>query len=153
MILPQVKIMSLDSASIKLPLDREDVVFTNGCFDMLHYGHLVYLNEARQLGKVLVVAINSDESVQCLKGPSRPINSEMIRAYNLACLVCVDIVIVFNEDTPYKTLKKLQPGILVKGGDYNIEDIVGYDIVPKTIAVPYVNGFSTTDIINIIKSS
>lgn len=153
MILPQAKILSLDAACMKLPLDREDIVFTNGCFDILHYGHLVYLNEARQLGKVLVVAVNSDDSIQCLKGPSRPINSEMIRSYNLACLECVDIVIVFTDETPYKTLKKLQPGVLVKGGDYIIEDIVGYDIVPKTITVPYVNGFSTTDIINSIKSS
>ena len=153
MIQPQVKILSLDSACVKIPLNRDGIVFTNGCFDILHYGHLVYLNEARQLGKVLIVAVNSDASVRKLKGPTRPVNSELIRAYNLACLECVDIVLVFNDDTPYAILKKLQPNILVKGGDYIVEDIVGYDIVPKTIVIPYVDGFSTTDIINAIKNS
>jgi len=153
MIIPQEKIVDVDIVSSILSMVRDTVVFTNGCFDILHYGHLVYLNEARSLGSKLVVGLNSDASVKMLKGDDRPINSEMIRAYCLASLYCVDAVIIFDEETPYRIIKKLQPGILVKGGDYAIEEIVGHDIVPQTITVPYIQGFSTTDLINNLKSS
>lgn len=152
MINPQVKIHSLDDLQVRLPLDRSEVVFTNGCFDILHYGHLKYLLDARQLGKILIVAVNSDESVKRLKGDSRPVNPVGIRMYQLAALEFVDFVFQFPQETPFTVISKLKPGILVKGGDYEIHEIVGHDIVPKTISLPFVEGYSTTDLINKLKS-
>ena len=105
------------------------VVFTNGCFDLVHQGHIDYLSKARDLGDVLVVGLNTDASVRRLKGPRRPINDEYSRALLLASMLFVDYVVLFGEDTPYELIKTLQPDILVKGSDYRPEDIVGYDIV------------------------
>ena len=124
-------------------------MFTNGCFDILHIGHLKLLRHARSLGNKLIVAINSDASVKRLKGETRPINSQEIRKETLEQLGIVDEVIIFDEDTPYETIKKIKPNIIVKGGDYTVETVVGNDLAEVAI-FPKVKGYSTT---NIIKAS
>jgi rfaE bifunctional protein nucleotidyltransferase chain/domain len=140
-----------NSGAVKAKLGRlraegKKIVFTNGCFDILHVGHVRYLNQARALGDALVVAVNSDSSVGRLK-PDRPIVPENERAEVLAALSAVDFVVIFNEDTPYEIIKTLGPDILVKGGDWKREDIVGGDLVADTRSLPYVENFSTTAII------
>lgn len=127
------------------------IVFTNGCFDVLHRGHVEYLQKSKALGKLLVVGINSDESVKRLKGPSRPINNERDREFMLKSLACVDEVLVFKEDTPRAIIEALRPNIITKGGDYNVEDVVGHDIVPQTYIIPFTYGYSTTNIIERIR--
>lgn len=131
------------------------IVFTNGCFDVLHYGHIRYLLEARKLGDLLVVGLNSDESVRRLKGSSRPINRENERAFVLAALACVDYVTLFEEDTPEELIKLVRPDVLVKGGDYTLDNIVGADFVTKNggtvTTIPFVEGFSSTRIIEKLK--
>jgi D-glycero-beta-D-manno-heptose 1-phosphate adenylyltransferase len=131
------------------------IVFTNGCFDILHIGHTRYLYEAKGLGDHLVVAVNSDKSVKVIKGPERPLNKQDARAEMLAALGFVDSVIVFNEETPLKTIEALMPDILVKGGDWKIEDIIGSDVViasgGQVRSITFVEGFSTTGIIEKIK--
>ncbi len=126
------------------------VVFTNGCFDLLHYGHIHYLAQARSLGDRLVVGLNSDASVRRLKGPHRPINEEASRELMLAALEAVDLVVTFGEDTPLELISLLLPDILVKGGDYLPADIVGADVVMaqggEVKALPYIQGYSTTAI-------
>jgi len=126
------------------------VVFTNGCFDLVHQGHIDYLSKARDLGDMLVVGLNTDASVRRLKGPRRPINDEYSRALLLASMVFVDYVVLFDEDTPYELIKAVQPDILVKGSDYKPEDIVGYHIVTakggKVETIDFLPGFSTTAI-------
>ena len=126
------------------------VVFTNGCFDLVHQGHIDYLSKARNLGDVLVVGLNTDASVRRLKGSRRPINDQQSRALLLASMVFVDYVVLFGEDTPYELIKTLQPDILVKGSDYRPEDIVGYDIVTakggRVETLDFLPGFSTTAI-------
>lgn len=137
-------------------LHRGRVVFTNGCFDILHSGHITYLAQARQMGDLLVVGLNSDASVRRLKGQERPVNSQDARALVLAALEIVDYVAIFDEDTPYNLIAKVQPDVLVKGGDYQVDNIVGADIVRarggKVLTVPLVPGFSTTSIIDKINS-
>lgn len=127
------------------------VVFTNGCFDILHVGHVDYLSKARQLGDILVVGLNSDRSVRALKGRGRPINKVSDRAKVLAALSFIDYVTVFDELTPGKLIQKIKPGILVKGGDWKLGDIVGADFVRscggKVITVPFVKGYSTTGLL------
>lgn len=130
----------------KLKKDGKKIVFTNGCFDIIHAGHVKYLREAKSLGDILVVGLNSDSSVKKLK-PQRPINSEKERAEVLASLEMVDFVTLFKEETPYSLIKLLKPDVLVKGGDWKVEDIVGADIVKEVYSLPYVEGFSTTGII------
>ena len=127
------------------------IVFTNGCFDILHVGHVRYLREAKALGDVLVVGINSDDSVGMLK-PGRPVNPEDQRAEVLASLVMVDYVTVFDEDTPYDLINLLKPDVLVKGGDWKKEDIVGADLVPEVHSLRFTSGMSTTNIINKIRT-
>jgi D-beta-D-heptose 7-phosphate kinase/D-beta-D-heptose 1-phosphate adenosyltransferase len=122
------------------------IVFTNGCFDLIHVGHTRYLAQARALGDVLVVGVNSDNSVARLK-PGRPVVTESERAEVLASLEVVDYVTVFAEDTPYELIKLIRPHVLVKGGDWLKEDIVGADIVPEVHSLPYVSGASTTALI------
>ncbi|MCC6346934.1 MAG: D-glycero-beta-D-manno-heptose 1-phosphate adenylyltransferase [Nitrospirales bacterium] len=122
------------------------IVFTNGCFDILHIGHVRYLKEAKGLGDVLVVGVNADSSVGRLK-PGRPIIAEAQRAEMLASLAAVDYVVLFSEDTPFELIKSLMPDVLVKGGDWKREDIVGSDIVPEVHSLPYSAGSSTTEII------
>jgi len=127
------------------------IVFTNGCFDLIHTGHTRYLAQAKSLGDLLVVAVNSDDSVRMIKGKKRPINSQADRAETLAALDTVDFVTTFNEPDPSKVIAQLQPDVLVKGGDWPVEKIIGHDIVEarggKTISVPYIEGASTTGII------
>jgi D-beta-D-heptose 7-phosphate kinase / D-beta-D-heptose 1-phosphate adenosyltransferase len=129
---------------------HEVVVFTNGVFDILHKGHLELLKQARSMGSKLVVGINSDASVKRLKGETRPINSERIRLEQLEVLPWVDEVFVFDDDTPYKLIKKLKPALIVKGGDYTVEQVVGHDLAEVHI-VPTVEGYSTTKIIEASK--
>ena len=128
------------------------IVFTNGCFDILHIGHVSYLQKAKKLGDILIVGVNSDESVKRLKGESRPINSEFDRAYLLASLECVDYVVIFKEDTPYKLIKRVTPDILVKGKDYEGKEVVGSDIAKSVQLIDFINGKSTTNIIKRIKN-
>ena len=127
------------------------IVFTNGCFDILHVGHVTYLDKAKRLGDVLVVGLNSDSSVRRIKGKGRPINSELDRARVLASLSSVDYVTIFSEATPEKLIRKLKPGILVKGGDWKTETIVGASFVRalggRVASLPFVKGYSTTSII------
>ncbi len=129
----------------------KQIVFTNGCFDLIHTGHTRYLATARSLGDLLVVAVNSDSSVRSLKGDKRPINKQDERAETLAALESVDFVTIFEELDPYKVIAALQPDVLVKGGDWPIDKIIGRDIVEarggKVVNVPFVEGQSTTGII------
>lgn len=134
----------------------KSVVFTNGCFDILHLGHIDYLEKARALGDVLIIGLNSDESVKRLKGANRPVNNEYARARMLAALDFVDAVCAFTEDTPKELIETLIPNILVKGGDYTIETIVGAETVLKhggvVKTIDLVDGYSTTNLIEKIKS-
>ncbi len=127
------------------------IVFTNGCFDLIHAGHTRYLAQARSLGDVLVVAVNSDASVRTIKGNKRPINAEADRMETLAALESVDFVTLFEDPDPYRLIAKLQPDVLVKGGDWPIDKIIGRDIVEarggRVVNVPYVEGPSTTRLI------
>lgn len=127
------------------------IVFTNGCFDILHHGHLDYLARAASLGNRLVVAVNSDASVKRLKGPLRPVNSQDDRALALAALLLVDAVCIFEEDTPAEIIRILEPDVLAKGGDYTIDTIVGADTVlargGQVEVIPFVAGYSTTGLI------
>ena len=131
----------------KLNITNKKVVFTNGCFDILHLGHVKYLQKARALGDVLIVGVNSNESVTRLKGSSRPVNDEFDRAYLLASLEVVDYVVIFKEDTPYELIKKIKPDILVKGADYKDKEVVGSDIAKEVKLIDFVDGKSTTSII------
>ncbi len=127
------------------------IVFTNGCFDLLHPGHVRYLSAAKRLGDVLVVAVNSDASVRRLKGPGRPLVNERDRCEVLAALEVVDYVTTFEEDTPYALIKQLQPDVLVKGGDWKPDQIVGADVVygrgGMVRSLPYAPGYSTTALV------
>ena len=137
-------------------LHRQKVVFTNGCFDVLHFGHVHYLLEAKKLGDILVVGLNSDNSVRRLKGPARPINGENERAFVLAALSFVDYITVFEEDTPLNLIKIVQPDVLVKGGDYALDQIVGADFVSQNggivTTIPFVEGYSSSRIIDQLKT-
>jgi rfaE bifunctional protein nucleotidyltransferase chain/domain len=140
-----------------LKAQGQKVVFTNGCFDLLHPGHVAYLEAARSLGDALVVGVNTDASARRLeKGPGRPVNPEGDRARVLAALACVDQVVLFEEDTPLALITALQPDILVKGGDYALEEIVGREEVEarggRVLPLPFVPGYSTTELIKRIRS-
>jgi len=148
------KILSIDQLEKVCSLARErrqHVVFTNGCFDLLHIGHVRYLEAARNLGDLLVVAVNSDSSVRVIKGEKRPINSEADRMETLAAVESVDFVTLFHDPDPYRIISELQPDVLVKGGDWPIEKIIGREIVEnrggQVISVGYIEGASTTGII------
>ena len=136
----------------KIKAERKKIVFTNGCFDLLHVGHIRYLSHAKKLGDFLIIGLNSDRSVKKLKGKDRPINSFEDRAILLSALNSVDLVIKFEEKTPENLIKEIVPDVLVKGGDYNIEDIVGYQIViqnggqVKTLS--FYDGYSSTNYID-----
>ncbi len=127
------------------------IVFTNGCFDILHVGHVKYLQAARQMGELLFVGVNSDASVKRLKGKDRPVQCEEDRCEILSALSCVDFVCIFDEDTPIELIKKVKPNILVKGGDWPVDKIIGADFVKKSggqvSAIPFVEGRSTSSII------
>jgi D-beta-D-heptose 7-phosphate kinase/D-beta-D-heptose 1-phosphate adenosyltransferase len=150
----QTKIMKPGELRPLLSLLRaagKRIVFTNGCFDIIHTGHTRYLAIARSLGDVLVVAVNSDSSVRTIKGEKRPINSQAERAEALAALAAVDYVTIFDEADPYRVIQELQPDVLVKGGDWPVEKIIGRDVVEarggRVVNVPFVVGQSTTGII------
>ena len=151
--LKDIKDKILDEESLKKWLDEchrqgKRVVFSNGCFDILHRGHVEYLAKAADLGDKLIIGLNTDASVKRLKGPSRPVNDQNARAFVLAALQFVDAVVLFDEDTPYNLIKKVLPDVLVKGKDYEPKNIVGYDIVTehggKVETIDLVEGFSTT---------
>ena len=131
------------------------IVFTNGVFDILHRGHIEYLSEARKQGDILVVGLNTDASVKRLKGLSRPVNDEKSRIIMLSALCSVDYIVLFEEDTPLELIRQIRPAVLVKGNDYNIEEIAGYDVLQsyggQVITIPLTEGFSTTSLIEKIK--
>lgn len=136
----------------RLKSDGKTIVFTNGCFDILHSGHVFYLQKAKQQGDILILGLNSDASVRRLKGEKRPINNENDRAIVISELKSIDYVVIFEEDTPLEIISIIVPDILVKGGDYKKEDVVGKEIVEnnggEVVIIPFVDGKSTTNIIN-----
>ncbi len=153
------KVKSLDELETLTAAARTNgkiVVFTNGCFDLLHRGHIYLLREAKALGDLLVVAINSDQSVKAIKGPTRPILAETDRLELIASMEMVDYVVLFDEPDPYNIISILRPHILVKGGDWSAEEVIGGDLVQgnggKVVVVPYLKGFSTTEIIAKLRS-
>ena len=141
----------VSAKALKKILDRarskKKIVFTNGCFDLLHLGHVTLLQKARALGDMLVLGLNSDSSLAKLKGPKRPLVDEKSRAQVLSALECVDYVVIFSEDTPSELLSFLRPHILVKGGDYKISEIAGREFVQKVVRVPLVKDRSTSNLI------
>lgn len=144
------KILTCKELKNILSQTDKKIVFTNGCFDILHVGHVKYLQKAKELGDILIVGLNSDSSVKKLKGKNRPINNEDDRATLLSALFFVDFVVIFNEETPYKLIKELKPNILVKGADYKNKDVVGSDLVDEVILIDFVKGKSTTGVIEMI---
>lgn len=155
----QQKLLSSDQLEQKIAQWRKQdkkVVFTNGCFDILHLGHVDYLSKAADFGDYLVVGLNTDASVRKLKGPARPVNSEQARAGILASLFFVSAVVLFDQDTPYELIKTVQPDVLVKGSDYKAEDIVGYDVVKarggEVVTIDFLEGYSTSSIIDKLKT-
>jgi D-glycero-beta-D-manno-heptose 1-phosphate adenylyltransferase len=148
---------SLDEQLDQWKNEKKKIVFTNGCFDILHLGHIDYLSKAADMGDVLLIGLNADESVSRLKGQHRPINNESSRGMILASLEFVNAVVKFDEDTPYELIKQVQPDVLVKGADYKIEQIVGHDIVQakggSVQTINYLPGYSTSAIEKKIKES
>jgi len=154
------KIISCDDFLLRLASIREkglSVVFTNGCFDILHRGHIQYLCQASYYGDILVVGLNTDRSVRKIKGAGRPLQDQESRSLVLASLFFVDYVIPFEEETPLELISKIVPDILIKGSDYKTEEIVGHDVVikhgGKVITVPYIKGYSTTSILEKLKKT
>lgn len=135
----------------KLRLEGKRIVFTNGCFDIIHLGHVLYLKSAKEYGDILVVGLNSDKSVKLIKGDKRPVVPQRERAVVLSSIRFVDYVVIFNEPDPYKIIEALKPDVLVKGGDWVIENIIGRDVVEssggKVYSIPFIEGASSTNII------
>lgn len=131
------------------------IVFTNGCFDILHYGHIDYLSGAADLGDILIIGLNSDSSVRTLKGDERPVNNQETRSFVLAAMEFVDAVVIFDQQTPFELIKTIKPDVLVKGGDYKAESVVGFDIVKENggevVILPFVVGYSTSNLIKKIR--
>ena len=148
-IVPFDQIGNLFSDSFR---NKHKLVFTNGCFDVLHRGHIYYLSRAREFGDLLVLGLNSDESVSRLKGPGRPVNPQLARAEVLGGLAFVDHIVIFPEDTPLKLIKTIKPHILIKGGDYKVDEIVGYQEVQSwggmVKTIPLLEGYSSSSIID-----
>lgn len=132
---------------------NKKIVFTNGCFDILHKGHVTYLKKAKSLGDILILGLNSDDSVKRLKGESRPVNKESDRASVLEALECIDYIVIFTEDTPLNLIKTVMPDILVKGGDYKVEEVVGREYAKEVKIIDFVTGYSTTSTINKLNGS
>jgi rfaE bifunctional protein nucleotidyltransferase chain/domain len=149
--LEDLKVIAADARS-----QGKKLVFTNGCFDLLHRGHVHVLREAKACGDLLITGINSDSSVKQIKGPARPVLPESDRCELLGAMEMVDFVILFNEPDPHDLISALRPDVLVKGGDWNVEKIIGADLVEETggrvVVIPYIKGFSTTEIIERIKN-
>ncbi|MBE9491636.1 MAG: D-glycero-beta-D-manno-heptose 1-phosphate adenylyltransferase [Bacteroidetes bacterium] len=135
---------------------NKKIVFTNGCFDILHLGHIDYLAKAADQGDILCVGLNTDRSVRKIKGKNRPVNDENVRAIILASIAFVDAVMLFDEETPYELIKNVQPDILIKGADYKPEDIVGYDVVKSSggeiKTIKFLDGYSTSNLLDKIKA-
>jgi len=153
--LAEKKILDEGSLSQMLALwkfRQFSIVFTNGCFDILHLGHIDYLSKARALGDLLVIGLNTDASVSRIKGPGRPVNKQYARSMLLASMRFTDAIVLFDEDTPYNLIQKIQPQILVKGTDYKLDDIVGVDIVRanggQVVTIDFLEGYSTSSIIS-----
>lgn len=141
----------MQSLKKKLSVLRREgrtIAFTNGCFDLMHVGHVKYLERAKKDNRVLIVGLNSDRSISRIKGPSRPICPQKSRAAVIASLEAVDFVVIFNQETPYKLIKAVKPDVLIKGADYKGKEVVGSDIAGKVELIKFVEGFSTTNIIN-----
>jgi len=142
---------SLETWLARMHFRKRSIVFTNGCFDILHEGHVIYLSKASDAGDALIIGLNSDSSVRKLKGPGRPVMDQHSRALLLASLYFVSAVVLFEEETPYRLIQRVQPDILVKGGDYKPEEIVGYDIVKarggNVMIIDFVEGYSSTSIL------
>jgi len=154
--IPHESILSRDDMGRKMNLLRDQgkkIIFTNGCFDILHRGHVDYLQKARELGDVLVVGLNSDDSVRRLKGEDRPVNSEQDRAFLLAALGCVDYVCIFPEDTPEQLVAVLKPDTMVKGGDYNPDEVLGREHAREVVILKFVDGYSTTQTLSKISGN
>lgn len=154
----QNKILDLKTLGNRLSMWRlfkNKIVFTNGCFDILHRGHIEYLSQARDRGDILIIGLNSDASIKRIKGEGRPVQDETSRTLLLASLRFVDVVVLFDEDTPYELIKIVLPDVLVKGGDYSENIIVGADIVKanggEVVTIPIVAGYSTSKILKVIK--
>lgn len=149
--LEDLKVIAADARS-----KGRSVVFTNGCFDLLHRGHVHVLREAKACGDLLITGVNSDKSVKKIKGPARPVLPESDRSELLASLEMVDYVVLFDEPDPYELISAIRPNVLVKGGDWSGEKIVGADLVEeaggRVVVIPYIKGFSTTEIIERIKN-
>jgi D-beta-D-heptose 7-phosphate kinase / D-beta-D-heptose 1-phosphate adenosyltransferase len=141
----------IEKLGTKLRDEGKKIVFTNGCFDIIHKGHIKYLQQAKKLGDVLIVGLNSDKSIKRLKGLERPIKKEDERSLILSALEFIDYVVIFDEDTPFNTIRSIQPDILAKGGDYKIEDVVGREFAKETVLISFVEGYSTTSTINKMK--
>ena len=137
----------------KLKKIDKKIIFTNGCFDILHIGHIKYLEKAKSFGDILILGLNSDNSIRRLKGENRPINNQTERAYILASLEVVDYVVLFSEDTPFDLIKLIKPDVLVKGGDYAGKDVVGRDIVKELKLVEFIDGKSSTKTIERMQKS
>lgn len=155
-----INLKILDDKSLRRQLAiwrflNKKIVFTNGCFDIIHLGHIDYLSKAKDLGDILLIGLNTDDSVKRLKGNNRPIKYQHERAVFLASLQFVDGVILFSEDTPYNLIKNIEPDILVKGSDYKKDDIVGADIIKNTggeiVTINFLEGYSTTSILDKIR--
>ena len=153
------KLKILDEIKVIVDNARKNgkrVVFTNGCFDLLHRGHVHVLREAKACGDLLIAGVNSDKSVKQIKGPTRPVLPESDRSELLAAMEMVDYVVLFDEPDPYRVISAIRPDVLVKGGDWNSEKIIGADLVEKAggrvVVIPYIKGFSTTEIIERIKN-
>ncbi|HQY19378.1 MAG TPA: D-glycero-beta-D-manno-heptose 1-phosphate adenylyltransferase [Ignavibacteria bacterium] len=150
-----LNINNISDVRSRIKSENKKLVFTNGCFDIIHKGHVSYLNQAKLMGDYLIVGLNSDKSVKKLKGDDRPVNNENDRAFILDNLKSVDFVIIFNEDTPYELIKLIVPDYLVKGGDWRKIDIVGSDIVTaaggKVLSLNFINNYSSTGIIEKIR--
>ena len=143
------KLLNIEELKEALKIARDKnknlkIVFTNGCFDILHRGHVEYLQKAKELGDLLILGLNSDSSVKRLKGEGRPINKEEDRAIVLSALECIDYITIFEEDTPLELIKIVKPDILVKGGDYKIENVIGREYAKETVLIDFVDGYSTT---------
>lgn len=154
----QNKILDLKTLGNRLSMWRlfkNKIVFTNGCFDILHRGHIEYLSQARDRGDILIIGLNSDASIKRIKGEGRPVQDETSRTLLLASLRFVDVVVLFDEDTPYELIKIVLPDVLVKGGDYSENTIVGADIIKanggEVVTIPIVAGYSTSKILKVIK--
>jgi len=136
---------------------EQRIVFTNGCFDIIHRGHIEYLAQAASYADIMIVGLNTDKSIKKIKGENRPVNNELSRAITIASLQFVNFVIMFNEETPYNLISEIVPDVLIKGSDYNKKDIVGYDIVKNNggeiVTIDIIKGYSTTLIIDKIKKS